>query len=232
MMYLSIQQPKLHLFSTISGLVMFIVLCIELAACSYGHIYKSKPPVERIEGNLLLTGCIIIEPEKYMHSPLYIQFAFQPVGSTKRKAILGRTDSEGYFVLPNMPAGEYAISDVWQDSRPRIWFRSVPKDTLKPWQLISVDRMTIPMTFRPDQWTEIHAGGIINFGYMIFTIDLSIPSQEVDDPDKLIKIFKRSFLEWESFISGRVYNRPSIPAYLLDKHPNSEWAPYLRQITP
>ena len=233
MNYLLVNQSKLHFVSTLSGLVASMVLYAGLTTCTpYWVVSNSKPLNERTEGTILLVGCIIIEPEKYMHQPLFIQFAYRPTGITKPsvKPVFARTDTQGYFILPNMPAGEYAISDVWQDSHPSIWFRSFPKDTLKPWDLISTDRMTIPMSSRPDQWPEIHAGGIINFGYVIFTIDLSIPSQELDDQDKRIKIFKRSFLEGDSFVSGRVYNRPSMPAYLLDKYPESEWAPYLRQL--
>lgn len=74
------------------------------------------------------------------------------------------------------------------------------------------------MPWHPHQWPKIQAGGIINFGYLILSIERGF---EVNERFSLVN---------ESFLSGRVYNRPQIPVYLLDKYPESEWAPFLKKL--
>ena len=231
--YFPVNQSKLHFVSTLSGLVVSIVLFAGLVTCSQLQFaHETKPLNERTEGTILLAGCIVIEPEKYMHQPLQIQFAHEPVGKTKLKSVWGRTDSQGYFILPNMPAGRYAISDVWQEKMPDdIWLASDPGDLDTPWHYISFNHYPpLPGLSIPQQWPEIHEGGIINFRYLIITIDESMPLEVMDSQYDRIKAYERSSLVWDSFLSGRVYNRPPIPAYLLDKYPESDWAPYLQRL--
>ena len=233
MSFFPVHWHKPHPFPTLSRVVASIIMFTGLASCSQLQFaYETESLDERVDDTLLLVGCVIIEPEKYMHQPLQIQFAHEPVGKTKLKSVWGRTDSQGYFILPNMPAGRYAISDVWQEKMPDdIWLASDPGDLDTPWHYISFNYYPpLPGLSIPQQWPEIHEGGIINFKYLIITIDESMPLQVMDSQFDRIRAYERSSLVGDSFLSGRVYNRPSIPAYLLDKYPESEWAPYLRRL--
>ncbi len=228
---IAIHRPKSHSFSIRSGLVASIVLCAGLPTCSQAwFVYETESLNQRIDETILLVGCIIIEPEKYMHQPLNIQFAYQQTGKNKIKSVLGKTDSLGYFILPNMPLGRYAISDVWQKEPPDDILLGVDdRYEDNQWQYLS-SYFDFPLPSHPHQWPEIHEGGIINLEYLILTFDDDIASRGPGPPSNWIKAYKRSLLTGDRFLSDCEYFRPSIPAYLLEKYPNSARSPCLRRL--
>jgi hypothetical protein len=165
-----------------------------------------------------------------MYHPLNILFAYQQPGKNKLKSVWAKTDSLGYFILPNMPLGRYAINAVCQESPYSICLLVDDRYEDNKWLYGNRDWDFSPMPSYPHQWPEIQDGGIINFEYLILTYNRKSPSGEWASFSDWVKAYKRSLLTGDRFLSDYEYYRPSIPAYLLNKYPNSEWALDLRQL--
>jgi len=94
--------------SIVLGLLIFICGCVE----SYKGFTEPKS-----ENSMLVVGCVIVEDKGYTENPqVYkenLRIAIYGLAEDGTEiGVWARTDENGYFVIANVPKGEYAIKAI------------------------------------------------------------------------------------------------------------------------
>ena len=223
-----------------------------ICACShYPQTRNYAPIINRTDNTVLLLGCVIVESYDYVgeyiifNGPKTIILAYQSFEWGKRvKQIWIRSDSLGYFSVPNMPHGKYAIIGVEVESRDsHITLRRVDEvdgkrgtvelhphpfdhywEPGEPWIIIGRRH---PYPKAPSTWEETHERHIVDFGYLVITTERISPAgiQTYD-----VNSFHFTQLSGNTFLSNKQYDRIPIRDYFYAKYPNSEWAEYIKPL--
>ena len=207
-------------------IVLIVTTCLATGGCSsWPPIIKTAPIGERVEGKVLIIGCVIVEPSRYQYKPMRVVLGYQPPDTEEEKLqqVWAETDSIGYFALANMPAGRYTISGVRQDGREASIVFTYHR-TSETWSRNTHD-FYFPWSMKPKTWPVMEEGGIYNFGYLILTYEVRRTT-----PAHIVKAYNYQSLEGQSFLSGTEYCRPLLPQHFIERYPDSEWTPYLRRL--
>ena len=174
---------------------------------------------------MLLIGAVIIPSQTNAFEDRVYEIHIAGVcierGREVKKRIVTYTDDQGYFILENVPSGQYALVGVrtGEGSGILIW---------NDWHLpnekwISMRHSEIP-AFTGSYWAWKPRLGVYNFGYNIFVWG----SWNVNRGE--IHYYNRARVDGESFVYSKAYHRPYVEEYLLQRYPESGWAPILRQL--
>ena len=128
-------------------------------------------------------------------------------------------------MLTNIPKGRYAISEIVLDGH--ITTTYYPTYWNQGWS--RYDSAELPTSGPPGDirsWIELDTNGIGNFEYLILS-----PTLGGDYSDCRGNYYESlEGIRASSELNNYKYYRHPVPRYFLNKFPDSEWAPYLRQL--
>ncbi len=240
-----------------------MALAFILTACSrFPNILNQQQLLHYSEDSVLVIGCIIMErwsgtgyhtsSSYHPTNPFIAILGFKAEDSTSNelKQFWIKTDSDGYYALPNAPRGEYFLAGVgtissgeivripyWFDPKPYV-FDDEPNwsdpEKSDPWHsasgLSSGDytdedsaKAVVPLIRAPKVWPIPSDGDVYNLDYLILTDEHLLNGIELHS-------YIRSSLNSEQFTRDIEYNRPTVPEYFIGKYPGSGWASRLRDI--
>lgn len=230
------------------------IILVTVCSCApFPNIQNPAPLVEREQGTVLIIGCVIVEYSlQDVDTPYTIILAYQPPDPThdQLKTIWVRTDSSGYYSLANMPMGKYSLAGVYAAGlNLMLWYDPLEAKGLggmfspaqmsaregdEPWvrihttSNIRANRVYFPHPRKPTSWLEPHANSIYNFGYLVLTNE----RRRHASVWWIVHSHHYDSLNGETFILDKEYYLPPVPEYFMDKHPDSEWVPFLATIKP
>ncbi len=218
---------RLHRQSVPPGGWTIALVLILLAIASCGSTIETLPLqtlAGRTEGTVLIIGCVLIEPVPE-GTPLQVILSFQDTErpGAPQRIVCTCTDAQGYFLLPNLSKGRYAVRGVRVD-KPEgpflLWNDMIEGDD--PWKR----REASPLpSLERGVWPWEPKEGVFDFGYLLFQVD---PGE--GGAGWQVTFQNPSRLSDATPLSGRTYNRPPLPVYFLEKYPESGWAPVLRHL--
>jgi len=173
----------------------------------------------------------------YLNKPIELVVSYYLDGSEEDRLrwFIVKTDSAGYFTVPNLPSGKYVISQVKnlelrEREGVREYFPGTSSDEADYYaSCFNKDLLEFsvqPTTNIIDMSYIVICG---NFDYQVtpsfslethyrYQLDGEVFKEEWRNPDgDLITTYHR-------------YTRPPVTEYFFKKYPNSEWAPYLKRL--
>lgn len=210
-----IQLNKLNFYILFS-------ICLIMLACA-GSIPTLKEPVE---GKNLLIGSIIFENSGFKNlNEVYtdnLEVAIIGICTKNgEEKIFGKwisTDKDGYFFIPNVPDGKYALKSlrVNLSGQAYLTIANEFRTTVDNYRIWPTENVTFSGTFfdiRPNE-------KIINLKHNYFTL---FENQEIryGSYDKIAD-FKAS--------NGEMISRPMIFSYFIEQYPESGWKSYLQKV--
>lgn len=199
--------------------ILFAVLLVVLS-CS-GAIQMVPEPAGN--GNLLI-GAVIFNIDGYKDTFLTLQDGIEVAivgryfddGVEKKFGRWVRTDPEGYFVLANVPEGEYAVKGfvVNQIGLGELRIANELIDAARNYYELNVFN-AIGLT--ADIFDTKSEKNIINLNYNIFTLY----ANELVDFKKLEAL--RNF----KLTTGGEADRPPLPVWFIEMYPESGWTDYV-----
>jgi hypothetical protein len=198
-----------------------------LVATSCGSTVETiplQPLAGRAVGTVLVMGCVIVEPATDGTS-LEVILGFQDTErpGAPQRIICTRTDAQGYFLLPNLPKGRYAVRGVRAGTPEEpflLWNDMTEADN--PWLRRDADRLP---SLKRGIWPWDPREGVFDLGYLVFQVR---PREGAEGWQ--VTFQNHPALSDATFLSGHTYTRPPLPRYFLEKYPESEWAPVLRRL--
>jgi len=202
---------------------IFLFIFILVALNCAGSLTSMKEPVE---GKNLIIGSIIFENNGYKNrNDVYVgnlEVAiigiYNQNGDEKVYGKLVFTDENGYFFIPNVPDGKYAVKGI------RVNLSGQAYLTIANEFRTAVDNYQIQPTENivySGSFFDNHANNrIINLKHNYFTIHAN--SEIRHGAYDRIDDFKAS--------NGEILSRPLIYESFISKYPESGWNNYLRQI--
>jgi hypothetical protein len=202
--------------------VMLLLLFMLLCYCS-GSIPTLEAPVEQKNLNLII-GCLIFDVNGYrdVYSTIRenIEIAvvgnFIQQGEMKTIGFWATTDENGYFNMPNVPDGEYAIKG-FRTQVIGLGDLIIVNELLDPQRNYFELKLqgVVPLTGRIFD-TKSHQR-IINFEFNIFTLN----------PNELVQFKKFERLVDLKLTTGEVLNQLPVPVHFFENYQESGWAKYL-----
>ncbi len=198
-------------FCIIPGLIVFIFGCAE----SYKGFTEPTS-----ENSMLVVGCVMVEDKGYTEKPeVYkenLRIAIYGLGEDGTEiGVWARTDENGYFVLANLPKGEYAIKAI--------------QLTVGAGQLLTIENR---LGFSDDPYIITNREFFIfNGGYFPFEPVSRIQSLKhhiftLDQSNRNILMVRNISLyrlnDYELH-TGEVLNAEPVERYFIAKHPKSAW---------
>ena len=226
-------------------LKLLLFISVVVGCTSYPPFVESPPPYYHEDGSVLIVGCVIFEQIWLEHTytinhyhsehPYFVILGYRAAGSTSErlKQIWVRTDSEGYFILPNAPAGEYYLAGSGTQSESgglalRCWYATRRNESYWRKDSFGSEDEVDPQLRAPVVWPEPLPGNVYNLKYWVFTEALWNKKQS----SREFNAEQYESLNGEEFICGIEYLRPPVPEYLIEKYPGSDWSDVLRKIKP
>ncbi len=193
---------------------------ILLFRCS-ASIQQLEEPAE--EKNLII-GSVIFDLNGYRDNFLTIRENIEVAiignawleGEMKTVGFWAVTDEDGYFNIPNVPTGEYAIKG-FRTQAIGIGDILIVNELLDPQRNYFELKWhgSIPLTGRIFD-TQTHQR-TINFEHNIFSLN----------PNEIVQFKRCEKLVDLKLTTGEVLNQPLVPVHFLEKYPNSGWTKYL-----
>jgi hypothetical protein len=178
---------------------------------------------------MLLLGSVIADhprwypenlPERYTVC-IIGEVTDQETGKARRTAYIVPVDEDGYFALPNVPSGKYALRGVrvWRESGPKFIIWNELRVPGQEWLQRSGYEWPIPIA-EGDIWPYQPLEGVINFGHNVFLMHNPIRHHAVHS------------ITGETFGTPRTYDRPLVLERFIERFPDSGWTPVLRRLLP
>lgn len=201
----------------LSGLILVLVF---LVSCGTSIQTIQEP----MQNQNLIIGSIIFDIDGYEENftTLYRNIEVAIVGRNVKDGMFrdfGRwttTDENGYFFIPNVPDGEYAIKG----------FRAY---------LIGLGELTIENELIDPQYNfyEIDDENTLSFGAELF--DTRSNQRIINFKHNYFKLYRGKIIDFKRFdrirdlklSMGDVLNRNPAPVYFIEKYENSGWNSYL-----
>jgi hypothetical protein len=207
----------MKMFSIILGLVIFISGCSE----SYKGYTEPSP-----ENTMLVVGQVIVEDKGYTENPQVYKENLRVgiYGLAEDGSELGewaRTDENGYFVLANLPKGEYVIKAL--------------QLTVGAGQFLTIEcRLGVPddaylitnrefFVFDGGYFPFEPVSRIQSLKHHIFTLDQSNRNILMV---RNMALYRLNDIELHT---GEVLNAEPVERYFMAKYPNSAWNKYLEE---
>ena len=208
-----------------NNLKILLIILVFILIYSCGQKYKGfiEPSSEN---SMLVVGRVIVEDKGYTERPeVYkkdLRIAIYGVGNDGRD--IGEwvtTDENGYFVLADIPNGEYAIKAV--------------RLTVGAGQLLTIESR---LNFADDPYLITNREFFIfDGGYFPFEPVGRIQSLKhhifiIDQSNRNILMVRNMVfytLKDYKLHNGEVLNAAPVERYFIEKHPNSAWNKYLEQ---
>lgn len=203
--------------------IMILAVLVLISGCAETYKGFTEPTSEN---SMLVVGQVIVEDKGYTEKPeVYkenLRIAIYGRGEdASETGVWATTDENGYFVLANVPMGEYVIKAV--------------QLTVGAGQLLIIENQ---LSFSDDPYLITNreffifdseyfpfepAGRIQSLKHHIFTLDQS---------NKNILMVRNTALytlkNYELY-NGEVLNAEPVEKYFIKKYPNSGWNKYLEE---
>ena len=207
------------------------------SSCSAFKVYNGNQPLgPKQDDSVLLIGCVFYVDVQNLNTPieLVVSYYFDGSEEDRLRGFIVKTDSAGYFAVPNLPSGKYVISQVKNlelEEREGVREYSVGSQNEAHYYINSLN--TDLLEFSVQSTTNI-----IDMSYIIIcgSFDwLESPSYSLETHYRYQldgEVFKESWrnIDGDLITTYHRYTRPPVAEYFLKKYPDSEWAPYLRQL--
>lgn len=202
--------------------VLSILMLIAICFLNCGTSIQTLP--EPMQDNNLVIGAIIFDIDGYQENftTLYRNIEVAIVGRYIKDGMIqnfGRwatTDENGYFFIPNVPDGEYAIKG----------FRTY---------VIGLSELTIENQLIDPMYNyyELDDENTISFGGELF--DTRSDRRIVNFKHNYFKLHRSKIVNFTRFDKvddlklsmGDVLNRKPVPVYFIEKYEGSSWENYL-----
>ncbi|MDZ7334891.1 MAG: carboxypeptidase-like regulatory domain-containing protein [candidate division KSB1 bacterium] len=180
---------------------------------------------EPIQNGNLIIGSLIFEIDGYQDQVAVIRRNIEVAiigqvmvdGKMKSFSQWTTTDDDGYFYIPNVPTGQFAIKG----------FRT---------HLIGLGDLIIARELIDPRrnYFEIKRADVLAMTGQLF--DVSPRNQIVNFDHNIVTLYRngivdhlqRHWLENVKLVTGELLNSPSVARYFLEKFPTSAWANFLR----
>jgi hypothetical protein len=204
-------------------MLMFLVILILISGCSQSYKGFTEPSAEN---TMMVVGQVIVEDKGYTEKPeVYkedLRIAIFGLGADGEElGFWARTDENGYFVLSNVPMGEYAVKAVqltvgsgqFLSIENRLGFSDEP--------YIIVNREFF--IFEGGYFPFEPIGRIQSLKHHIFTLDQS--NRNILQVRNMA-VYKLNNYELHT---GEMLTAEPVETYFIEKYPNSAWKKDLEQ---
>jgi len=205
-----------------NGKIPLILLSVLFILNCAGTSISMKEPVE---GQNLIIGSIVFENNGYNNrTDVYFEnLEVAIMGYYKKNGkekIFGKwlyTDENGYFVIPNVPDGKYAVKAIRVNMSGQAYITIANEfRTMVDNYKLSPENIAFSGTYFDTRPTE----RIVNLKHNYFTI---FPNSEIRYGSyDMIAEFTAS--------NGQAIARPLIFKYFIEKYPESGWNEYLNKV--
>lgn len=209
-----------------SHILIAPVLLFLLSTCTSTSIIQIKrgPLTSPIEGKMLIVGSVLTARLDSLWAPhgyeVIVTAEIVTGQESVRKTFVIQTDENGYYAAENLPIGKYVLQGVIRHARLRsvlLW--KAMKSPHERWGQRRDPSIIPSPTGNLYPWSPVM--NVYNFGHTVF-IDprFNTPAQNLAE-----------FAD-ENFGTPYNYSRPPVVQYFIQKYPESEWVPILKQLLP
>ena len=200
-----------------------LLCCLTMLQCATG-MQSLKPPTD--DQSFLVIGSILFQSN-------YLSYKAEVRRSGIEVAVLGRieengkvkttghwtmTDENGYFFLADVVPGQYIVKGLrlTLSDGTRVVLSSPLRS---PGSLGFQLQDTEGITFEGDHFPHVPRGRIMNVEHNYFTIDRTL---------NIGHTTQESARDLE-LITGEHIDLPKVQAYFIEKYPDSQWIPLLKE---
>lgn len=197
--------------------IMIPALLVFICGCTESYKGFTEPTSEN---SMLVVGCVMVEDKGYTEKPeVYkenLRIAIYGLGEDGSEiGVWARTDENGYFVLANLPRGEYAIKAI------QLTVGAGQFLTIENRLGFSDDAYLITnrefFIFNGGYFPFEPVGRIQSLKHHIFTLDQSNRNILMV---RNISLYRLNDYELHT---GEVLNAEPVERYFIAKHPKSAW---------
>jgi hypothetical protein len=207
-----------------SIILLLMAVCIAFISCATTTGGFKEPSGD---ATMLVIGHVIIEDDYYTEelNSYTDNIEVAIIGKTTAGKDLGlwtKTDANGYFLLADVPMGEYAIKGVRS-----IIGRSSAVTIINRLRLSNdpyrVTNSETPITFNAQYYPFEPVGRIVSLQHTVLKLDkMSAQTGQVNTKEQYsIKDYK--------LVTGAILNFGPVEDYFLEKYPLSAWKPMLEE---
>ncbi len=206
-------------------ILLLTAVCIAFISCAATTGSSFTEPTS--ENTMLVVGHIIIEDNYYSNEvgTYTANVEVAVIGKTTAGKELGlwtKTDENGYFVLADVPMGEYALkglrSIIGRSSAITITNRlRLSNDPYR------VTNSETPITFSAQYYPFEPTGRVTSLQHNIFILD------DMSDQTGQVNTFQQYSFKDYKMVTDSLLNVGPVEDYFLEKYPDSAWKPMLEE---
>jgi hypothetical protein len=199
------------------NLILILIILILVNGCAQRFKGFAEPESEK---SMLVVGRLIVEDNGYTERPNVYKDGLQIAiyGECNDGSEIGewvRTDENGYYVLANVPMGEYVIKAV------RLTVGNGQLTTIENRLSFSDEPYLITnrefFIFDGDYFPFEPVGRVQSLKHHVFMLDV------VNRNILMVRNAAMHKLKDVQLHNGEVLNAPPVENYFIEKHPNSKW---------
>ncbi|MDZ7330536.1 MAG: carboxypeptidase-like regulatory domain-containing protein [candidate division KSB1 bacterium] len=180
---------------------------------------------EPIQNGNLIIGSLIFEIDGYQDQVAVIRRNIEVAiigqvmvdGKMKSFSQWTTTDDDGYFYIPNVPTGQFAIKG-FRTHLIGLGDLIIARELIDPRRNYFEIKRADVLAMTGQLFDVRPRNQIVNFDHNIVTLYRN----------GIVDHLQRHWLENVKLVTGELLNSPSVARYFLEKFPTSAWANFLR----